>query len=542
MNSDMENSKESLKNNSEERPKPRGLVVAGLSGGSGKSVAAVGLVAALRAGQLRVLPFKKGPDYIDAGWLAQAAGLPCYNLDPFLTRPEQLKATFYRHLHRADVALVEGNRGLYDGVNSSGSYSTAELAVQLDLPVILVVNCAKTTRTVAALVLGCCLFDPRVRIAGIILNQVATSRHERILRECLAQSVDIPVVGLIPRMQTDIFPMRHLGLTPHQEYRDAQDAVASLGKMAASNFDLDAISGLMQPLLPLPQAGSSASTAPTTPPARATMPAAPAQASPVRAEQQIRIGVLRDAAFQFYYEENLEALQEAGAELVMINALTAASLPQGAHGLHGLYIGGGFPETSAQALADNHSFRQSLCAAVEQGLPVYAECGGLIYLGRSIVLEGQEYPLTGIFPVTFSLSAKPQAHGYSILRVEGSNSFYNQGLQIKGHEFRYSKVQQWSGQASELVFKMERGTGFAEGRDGLVYKNVLALYTHVLAAGTPEWVSGFMAAAMRHARHGGHGGKDCAGTPAQAPDLTTAADRSQGKPQDSHHGDEHATA
>ncbi|NLZ16135.1 MAG: cobyrinate a,c-diamide synthase [Desulfobulbaceae bacterium] len=515
-------------------PKPRGLIVAGLSGGSGKSVAAVGLVSALRARQLRVLPFKKGPDYIDAGWLARAAGLPCYNLDPFLTRPEQLKATFHRHLHRADVALVEGNRGLYDGVNSSGSYSTAELAVQLALPVLLVVNCTKTTRTMAALVLGCCLFDPRVRIAGVILNQVATSRHERILRECLAQSVDIPVVGIIPRMQTDIFPMRHLGLTPHQEYRDADEAVASLQQMAAAHFDLDAILGLMQPLLP-PTAAST-STAQAAPPARAAEPAAPTQASPIRTKQPARIGVLRDAAFQFYYEENLEALQDAGAELVMINALTAASLPQGAHCLHGLYIGGGFPETSAQALADNHRFRHSLCTAIEQGLPVYAECGGLIYLGRSIVLDGKEYPLTGIFPVTFSLSTKPQAHGYSILRVEGDNSFYSQGLQIKGHEFRYSKVQQWSGQASDLVFKVERGTGFAEGRDGLVYKNVLALYTHVLAAGTPEWVNGFMAAAMRHAQN------NCVQSPGQASDLGTAVDRSQGILKNNSHGDEHATA
>ena len=167
-----------------------------------------------------------------------------------------------------------------------------------------------------------------------------------------------------------------------------------------------------------------------------------------------------------------EALEQHGAELVMINALSAECLPDG---LHGLYIGGGFPETSAQALADNHSFRLSLRQAIEQGLPVYAECGGLIYLGRSLLLDGKEYPLTGIFPVSFSLAAKPQAHGYSILQVEGGNSFYEPGLQIKGHEFRYSKVQQWSGTSKNLVFKVQRGTGFYEGRDGLVYKNVLAL-------------------------------------------------------------------
>ena len=456
---------------------PRGLVIAGLSGGSGKSVAAVGLLAALRAQGLKVLPFKKGPDYIDAGWLAKAAGRPCYNLDPYLASPEQLRHTFFGHLGpETEIALVEGNRGLYDGVNASGSYSTAELAILLNLPVLLVVNCAKATRTIAALVLGCRMFDPRLSISGIILNQVATARHERIIRESLAQSGDIPVVGIIPRLAADIFPMRHLGVTPHQEYSGAEQAVQGLAEMAARHFDLDAIVHLMS-AIHVPQA-----LKPT--------PAKPAS-------QRVRIGVMRDAAFQFYYEENLEALEQHGAELVMINALSAECLPDG---LHGLYIGGGFPETSAQALADNHSFRLSLRQAIEQGLPVYAECGGLIYLGRSLLLDGKEYPLTGIFPVSFSLAAKPQAHGYSILQVEGGNSFYEPGLQIKGHEFRYSKVQQWSGTSKDLVFKVQRGTGFYEGRDGLVYKNVLALYTHVLASGMPAWARGFMQAAEEHHR------------------------------------------
>lgn len=463
------------------------MVLAGLSGGSGKSVAAVGLLAALRARGLNVLPFKKGPDYIDAGWMAKAAGAPCYNLDPYLTGPEQLRATFFRHLQeKMTVALVEGNRGVFDGVNASGTYSTAELAILLNLPILLVVNCSKTTRTVAALVMGCRLFDPRLRIAGVILNQVATSRHEHILRESLAQTGDIPVLGIIPRLAADIFPMRHLGVTPHQEYRDAEQAVAALRNLATQHFDLDAILSRMQTIT-LPAQPEARQPAHTSLPLRINSP---------HSNSKLRIGVLRDAAFQFYYEENLEALQEGGAELVMINALSAEALPVG---LHGLYIGGGFPETSAQALADNHSFRHSLRTAIDDGLPVYAECGGLIYLGRSIVLAGREYPLTGIFPVTFSLSTKPQAHGYSILSVEGENSFYRQGLHIKGHEFRYSKVQEWSGQSRDLVLRMQRGTGFMDGRDGLVYNNVLALYTHVLASGTPEWASGFLAAASGYA-------------------------------------------
>lgn len=471
-----------MQDEQEQTPRVRGMVLAGLSGGSGKSVAAVGLLAALRARGIQTLPFKKGPDYIDAGWLAKAAGSPCYNLDPYLVGAEQLRATFFHHLQRdTDVALVEGNRGLYDGVNASGTYSTAELAILLDLPVLLVVNCAKTTRTVAALVLGCRLFDPRLRIVGVLLNQVANARHERVLRESLEQNTDIPVLGIIPRLSTDIFPMRHLGLTPHQEYRGAEQAVAELGAVAMRHFDVDAILARMQPL---------------TPPG----PPAPVPAQPAPAGAGLRLGIVRDSAFQFYYEENLEALRNSGVELVPINALEAERIPED---LHGLYIGGGFPETSAQTLADNQGFRHSLLRAIDQGLPVYAECGGLIYLGRSLLLDGREYPLVGVFPVTFSLARKPQAHGYSSLRVEGDNAFYARDLQVRGHEFRYSTVHSWSGESRDLALRVERGTGFCDGRDGLVHKNVLALYTHVLTTGTPAWTSGLIAAARRHARRRG---------------------------------------
>ena len=463
-----------------QNPTVRGIVLAGLSGGSGKSVAAVGLLAALRARGLYALPFKKGPDYIDAGWLAKAAGTPCYNLDPYLTDATRLRATFFQHLHpKVDVALVEGNRGLYDGVDAGGTYSTAELAILLDLPVVLVINCTKITRTVAALVLGCRHFDPRLRIIGALLNQVANARHEGIIRKSLEQTTDIPVLGIIPRLSADIFPMRHLGLTPHQEYTDAEQAVARLGALAERHFDVDAILDRMPPLV--------------IPERSAPLPAHPV--SP--AGQGLRLGIVRDSAFQFYYEENLEILEQNGIEIIPINALNAGRLPEA---LHGLYIGGGFPETSVQALADNQAFRHSLRAAIDRGLPVYAECGGLIYLGRSFLLDGREYPLVGVFPVTFALAAKPQAHGYSILQVEGDNSFYARGSQIKGHEFRYSTVHQWSGDSADLALRVERGTGFCDGRDGLVYRNVLALYTHVLAAGTPAWASGFIAAMHSYAR------------------------------------------
>ena len=452
----------------------KSVVLAGLSGGSGKSVVSVGLIAALRRRQHGVVAFKKGPDYIDAGWLGKAAGRPCYNLDPYLMAPQTIVTTFQSHLTDCSFAVVEGNRGLYDGVSAAGEYSTAELALLLDLQVLLVVNCAKTTRTVAALVLGCQAFEPRLHFAGVVLNQIATARHESIIRQAVERYTDLPVLGVMPRLHRDIFPMRHLGVTPHQEYGAADEAVAALAAAVEAHFDLDAACAAMRPVLPLPPAPR-----------------------PVRVRQdEVTIGVFRDAAFQFYYEENLEALRAAGARLVPIDTLQAETLPAD---LDALYIGGGFPETSAGELAANTTFRASVRARIEAGLPVYAECGGLIFLGRSILLEGREFPLAGVFPVTFSLAKKPQAHGYSTCIVEQANSFYPVGTQVRGHEFRYSVVHDWQGGTGDLVLAMERGTGFAEKRDGLVHKNVLALYTHVLASATPEWATGFLAAARRHA-------------------------------------------
>lgn len=451
------------------------LIIAGLSGGSGKSVATVGLIAALRRQGKMVVPFKKGPDYIDAGWMTLAAGNPCYNLDPYLMTAESIAESFHVHGAGADFAIIEGNRGLYDGVNVDGGFSTAELALQLDLPVVLVVNCSKTTRTVAAMVLGCRGLEPRLRLAGVILNQIATPRHESIIRQAVEKYTGIPVVGIIPRMKKDIFPMRHLGVTPHQEAGIAADeAVRKLADVAEQHFDLVKIRELMEPVL-VDAAGSKDPGAGT--------------------KKKVTIGILRDIAFQFYYEENLEALRELGAELVMLDALAADTLPDI---LDGLYIGGGFPETSARELAENVTFRTSVREQAEQGLPIYAECGGLIFLGRSIVLDGQEFPLAGVFPVTFGMSSKPQGHGYSTFTVEQDNAFYPIGTTIKGHEFRYSTVDAWEGQPEELALNMERGTGFQAGRDGLIKKNVLALYTHVLASGTPEWARGLVRAARLH--------------------------------------------
>jgi len=445
--------------------------VAGLAGGSGKSVVSVGLIAALARMGKTVVPFKKGPDYIDAGWMKLAAGRNCYNLDPFLMSAESIKNSLLTHSEGADVIVLEGNRGLYDGVNIEGGYSTAELSISLNIPILLVVNCTKTTRTVAAMVLGCMKLDERVDIRGVVLNQIGTARHQKIVTKAVEKYTGLPVLGAIPRMKRDIFPMRHLGVTPHQEYEGSDEAMQLLADTVSEHLDIDRILEVMAPV------GERRVVT-----------------QPVESKKKLRIGLLMDAAFQFYYSENLEALEQEGAELIPVNAMEEATLPE----LDGLYIGGGFPETSAKALAANKSFRDSVKAAAERGLPIYAECGGLIYLGESIELDSKIYPLAGVFPVRFGMSEKPQAHGYSIFTVDGNNPFYKKGVEIKGHEFRYSTIIEWPGKTATLPLKMKRGVGFLEGREGLVMNNVLALYTHIHALGTPEWATGFIKRCEQH--------------------------------------------
>ena len=449
-------------------------MIAGLAGGSGKSVVSVGITAAFAGRGRRVVPFKKGPDYIDAGWLHLAAGRKCFNLDPFLMTKKAIEQSFAKHSTDAELIIVEGNRGLYDGVDAEGGYSTAELAMILRLPVLLVVNCTKTTRTVAAMVMGCQNFDKRIEIRGVILNQIATERQRLLITEAVEKYTGLPVLGSIPRLKRDIFPMRHLGMVPHQEYTDSHGALDFLAGLITENVDLGRVEEIMgtvaEPAFPRQIVDKD-----RTIPAFTNQP-------------KVKIGILQDAAFQFYYSENLEALEQAGGQLVPVNALHDSILPE----LDGLYIGGGFPETSARQLAANSAFRQSVKAAAENGLPIYAECGGLIYLGNSIVLDGEEFPLVGLFPVRFAMSVKPQAHGYTIFQVAKQNPYYSIGTEIKGHEFRYSKILDWQGTTDQLVLKMVRGKGFADGRDGLSYKNVLALYTHIHADGTPEWAGNFI--------------------------------------------------
>ena len=460
-----------------QKPCPR-LLLAALRGGAGKTSITLGLLAAWRQQGRSLVPFKKGPDYIDPAWHALAAGCPSHNLDPFLMEGDRILAVVARYAGQADGLLIEGNRGLYDGLDEKGTYSTAELAKFLTTPVVLVVDCTMTTRTVAALVMGCQHFDPQVPLKGVILNQIARPRHEAVLRAAIQQYCGIPVLGAVPRLKCSVFPERHMGLVPPQEHDWAERAVRTARELAERYLDLD---GLWQ----------VAVQAPPLPPAPALWSEAAPSGPPVT------IGVIRDSAFQFYYPENLEALKRQGARLVMLNALSDAALPDG---LDALYIGGGFPETHARTLAGNGAFRESVKAAGLKGLPIYAECGGLMYLGEAIVNQEGRFPMVGLFPYDFVMEKRPLGHGYTMLEVAQENPFFPAGTRLTGHEFHYSRIDPAPGPQEHLAFRVTRGAGMEGHRDGLVLNNVLATYTHLHALGAPQWAPALVARAREFQR------------------------------------------
>ncbi len=454
------------------------IVISGLRGGSGKTILSVSLNAIWKEKGVRVAPFKKGPDYIDAGWLALAAGRPCFNLDLFMMKPDDALRSFIDHTPGSDIAVIEGNRGLYDGVDPKGSYSTAELSKLLASPVIIVVDCTKVTGTVAAMVLGCQMIDPGVIIGGVVLNNIASTRQESVIRNAVEQRCGLPVLGAIPRMKQDPFPERHMGLTPFQEHKEIKGSISMVREIGRDFLDLDGIRDIAESAGPLDMTAENPATGPMT----------------FEGTSSPRIGVVRDSAFQFYYPENFEELVKLGAEIVEVSALTAKELPE----IYALYIGGGFPETHAIALAENKDFKISLLKAIEGGLPVYAECGGLMYLGDSIYMNNNSYPMVGALPLVFELEKRPQAHGYTVVEVTEDNPYFPKGCVLKGHEFHYSRIVEIKGEERvNMAFKLQRGKGIKDGMDGITYKNVFATYTHLHAIGSPEWTRGMMSAACK---------------------------------------------
>ncbi|UZP66215.1 cobyrinate a,c-diamide synthase [Desulfovibrio mangrovi] len=456
--------------------KPR-IIIAGLNGGTGKTITSLGTTRAWVRKGLSIKPFKKGPDYIDAKWLGLAALKPATNLDPYLLSDEMLRALFRTSVEAYDGALIEGNRGLFDGKDLTGTCSTAELARILDTPVILAMDCTKMTRTAAAIVSGIINFEEGVRIAGVILNRTANDRHRSILRQTIEHYTGVPVLGALPKMRQNPIPERHMGLISDQEYDPDNDPLDTVADLISDNCDVDAMW----------QAACSASPVPAAPDLWSLVPVAEP------AEAPVRIGYVRDAALWFYYEENLQALRHAGAELVELSLLSSDPWPE----LDALYLGGGFPETLAQRIADNTGIREHIKALAESGLPIYAECGGFMVLSRSLVYQGTEYPMTGVFPVSTHLCERPQGLGYIDATVTLENPYHPTGSIIKGHEFHYSKCVVDEGAEPAFGLQMDRGFGMGSDKDGLVYKNVFASYTHLFALGEPHWAVNLVLAARK---------------------------------------------
>jgi cobyrinic acid a,c-diamide synthase len=459
------------------------IVIAGLSGDSGKTMVALGLARALTGRGLTVSPFKKGPDYIDAAWLGAATGLPGRHLDTYLMPPEALGESLRRG-SAADLLLVEGNRGLFDGFDADGTHSTAELAKLLAAPVVLVVDVTKMTRTVAALVMGCRVLDPDVNLAGVVLNRVGTARQERVIREAIRRSYGPPVLGAIPRIEDDPLPGRHLGLVTAAEHPRREEAIRRSTELVGAHVDLDTVidTGRTAPPVSLPDR------------------------DPLRAGPAVRLGVFRDEALSFYYPGNLEALEEVGATLIDVSPLHERTLPE----VDGLYFGGGFPEVHVERLAGNHEMRDAVRTAAAAGMPIYAECGGLMYLAKELIVDGASYPMTGVLDLVVEQTARPQGHGYVDAEVDRPNPFFEPGSRLRGHEFHYSRVVAGRDVGASTL-RLHRGMGVGAARDGLVQGRIWASYMHLHALGVPSWVDSFVSLARTYQAERGHaapGGRD----------------------------------
>ncbi|MBN2318647.1 MAG: cobyrinate a,c-diamide synthase [Acidobacteria bacterium] len=449
------------------------LMLAGISGDCGKTLVSLGLAAAWRRRGKTVAPFKKGPDYIDPAWLGIAAGKPARNLDTWMMDSRVVLESFMRHAVSDGMNLIEANRGLYDGEDALGTHSSAELSKLLKVPVIVIIPTIKITRTVAALVLGLQSLDRNVALAGVILNRVATSRQEALIRSSIEESTGIPVLGAIRRITGELLASRHLGLVTPEEYRQSRGSIDRAADIIEESVDLEKLSLIAEKTEPIEEKKKSPdlSFAPTP---------------------GLKIGIFRSSAFTFYYPENLEEIDRYGAVKVPVDPVTDNGLPAD---LDALYIGGGFPETHASLLSANESFRRSVLQASQRGLPVWAECGGLIFLCRSVHWQDNRYPMAGIFPADIVLDRKPAGHGYEEVVVDRPNAFLPTGAVLRGHEFHYSRLE--SSGTIDTIFKVNRGIGTGRGRDGLVYKNVVASYLHLHALGSASWIEGLLCAADR---------------------------------------------
>jgi cobyrinic acid a,c-diamide synthase len=436
---------------------------------SGKTMISLGILRYLTHQGVAVSSFKKGPDYIDPSWHRLASGNECYNLDPYLMGSEACLDSFQRHISEDNTtcALVEGNHGLHDGLSLDGSDSSAGLAVMLDMPVLLVVDSRKTSRGVAALVMGMQAMSPKVNICGVILNQIKSSRQGEKQKHAIEHYCNIPVLGMIPFDSELVIPERHLGLTAVGEAADAGKFIEGAAEAVDRYCDMKAVLELFYTASPMEirQTESSVKTIPV----------------------KARIGVFLDPAFCFYYPDNLSALQNNGAELVFINSFNSNVLPD----VDALYLGGGFPESFFEILSSNKGLLKDVREHAEAGMPVYAECGGLIYLCRNATWRGRMYPLAGILPFEIGFGHIPAGHGYLDLKSSRDSPWFSKNVRVRAHEFHYSRVLAPAGE-SLFQFEVIRGAGITGKRDGVLYQNLFASFAHLHAIGNPEWAESFV--------------------------------------------------
>ncbi|WP_437548784.1 cobyrinate a,c-diamide synthase [Sorangium sp. So ce367] len=482
------------------------LVVAGTASGVGKTTATVAIARALRARGLQVALFKCGPDYLDPTYHARAVAGTSHNLDGWMMGREAVLSTFAAETASADVALIEGVMGLFDGASPTGEEgSTAEIAKWLEAPVALVIDASGMARSVAALVQGFAGFDPALRIAAVVCNQVGSRGHLDILRQAQAQvNRSLPVLGGLPRDEAQRFPERHLGLRTADEAALPEERLDHWGAQAEAWIGLDALLEIARAAPPLPAAGAAA-----------TPGAATAGAQRGRA----RIGLAFDEAFHFYYADNLRRLEAAGAELVRFSPIGDARLPD----VDALYLGGGYPEVHAERLAANAALRGEIRAFAGRGGPIYAECGGLMYLTEAIrTLDGRAHPMVGLVPAEAAMCEKLQALGYVEVETQARTILGGAGLRFRGHQFRYSELRPSqravqvepsaapapaeqppspSAQAPlpiEHAYSVRRRRGGQVSREGYRTASVLASYVHAHWASNPLVPEGLVASAAAH--------------------------------------------
>ena len=453
----------------------KGIVVAGTQSGSGKTTISLAILAALKRRGFRVASFKVGPDFIDPGHHSRITGAPCRNLDGWMLSKAYNQEIFSRHIQSADMVVVEGVMGLFDGFDGkSEAGSTAQMAKWLNLPVLLAVNAGSMARSAAALVYGFERFDPELRFAGVLFNRLGSPRHLAYLKEALSGHVRTPCLGGISRNADITIPERHLGLVTLQDHPLSPAAMDRLADVLESSVD-------MEKLL----AGFTAIHPPAAP-ERETVPR-PFQA---------RIGVAMDPAFCFYYPDNLEALTAAGAELTMFSPLTDPRLPEG---LDGLYLGGGYPELHAETLAANHSLRSQIQACSRKGMPIYAECGGLMYLCRELTdMEGRTHAMTGCFPWATRMLTRLKALGYREITLKADTLLGRAGVRIRGHEFHYSEMTM-SPDVSAMYAVSSRD-GALQADEGFQTGNTLGSYIHLHFGSQPDAAAAFVRTCADYSR------------------------------------------